>query len=287
MKNILVTGSKGFIGKNLLPKLIELNYNVIEFSGDITEENSYKKLENVNFEHCFHLAAKLYVPHSWINPDDFIKTNVYGTEKILELCRRKKASLTFMSSYLYGVPKQLPISENHPLQSTNPYAFSKYMAEEICRFYSEFYKLKIDILRPFNIYGPQQDLRFLIPTLIEQFLNDSKEIVIMDLTPKRDYVFISDVIEALILTLKTKEASRILNIGSGYSLSVAEIIEQIKKVTGINKKIKSANEIRVNEIPNTIADISYAGKSLGWKPKVSFEDGIRLVLEQHKNPNKN
>ncbi len=281
MKTILVTGSKGFIGKNLVPALKELNYNVIEFSGDITKNESYYNLNQLEFSHCFHLAAKSYVPDSWLKPDEFIKTNVYGTEKILELCRIKNASLTFMSSYLYGIPKKLPIAENHPLQPNNPYAFSKHMAEDLCKFYSDFYNVKINILRPFNIYGLGQDERFLIPMLIEQTLNE-KEIVVKDLIPKRDYVFILDVVEALILTLNSTQKFQALNIGSGSSLSVAEVIEEIKKVTGISKNVKSSNEIRINEIPDTVADISLAKNSLGWEPRIKFAEGLKKIIDYKK-----
>ncbi len=282
MSKVLVTGSNGFIGKNLVQKLRELNYSVLEFSGDILEEESYRKLHKEDISHCFHLAAKSFVPDSWNSPDPFIETNVYGTEKVLEFCRLKSVSLTFISSYLYGSPKYLPINEQHPLQTPNPYALSKHMAEELCKFYAEYYKLKICIIRPFNIYGPAQDKRFLIPELIEKFQGTEKEVKVKDLEPKRDYVYISDLIEALILTLNVKEEFLILNVGSGYSLSVAEIIEKIKTISGSKKSVVSSNEKRVNEIPDTVADIKLAAEKLGWKPKVSFEDGVKEILNSFK-----
>ncbi len=156
------------------------------------------------------------------------------------------------------------------------------MAEELCKFYSEHYKVKVCIIRPFNIYGPAQDERFLIPELIGKFYGSDKEVKVKDLEPKRDYVYISDLVEALVLTLEVKEAFLILNIGSGYSLSVAEITEKIKSISGINKNITSANEKRANEIPDTVADIKLAFEKLGWKPKVSFEEGIGEILTNNK-----
>ena len=279
MNKILVTGSNGFIGKNLVLKLRALNYTVIEFSGNILEEDSYRKLLNENITHCFHLAAKSFVPESWNSPDAFIETNVYGTEKVLEFCRKKSISLTFISSYLYGSPKYLPIDEKHPLQTPNPYALSKFLGEELCRFYNKHYGLKINILRPFNTYGPGQNRRFLIPELIDKFYGSEQEVSVKDVSPKRDYVYISDVIDALILTLKINESFTVFNIGSGYSLSVAEIIDKIKTISGIDKKVVSSNEQRVNEIPNTVADIKLAYEKLGWKPKVNFEEGIKEILK--------
>lgn len=282
MSKILVTGSNGFIGKNLVQKLRQRDYSVLEFSGDILEDESYRKLHKEDISHCFHLAAKSFVPESWNSPDTFIETNVYGTEKVLEFCRLKSVPITFISSYLYGSPEYLPINEAHPLKTPNPYALSKYMAEELCKFYSEYYKLKVCIIRPFNIYGAGQDDRFLIPELIGKFYGSDKEVKVKDPEPKRDYVYISDLIEALVLTLKVKEEFLILNIGSGYSLSVAEITEKIKSLSGIKKNVVSGNEKRVNEIPDTVADIKLAFEKLGWKPKVSFEEGIAEIIKLHK-----
>jgi nucleoside-diphosphate-sugar epimerase len=275
---ILVTGSKGFIGKNLVSQLKQENHSVIEFEGNILENSSYQKIQSEQIDHCFHLAAKSFVPDSWKSPENFITTNVHGTEKVLEFCRIKNISLTFLSSYLYGAPNYLPIDEKHPVQTPNPYALSKHLAEELCYFYSEHFKLKIAVIRPFNIYGPGQDERFLIPELISKFKGTNEAVEVKDLTPKRDYVYISDVVDAIVSTLKLKDNYVALNIGSGYSLSVKEIVEKIKTLSGSNKEVKSSNEIRVNEIPDTVADISLAFEKMGWKPKVNFENGIKEIL---------
>jgi nucleoside-diphosphate-sugar epimerase len=279
MSKILVTGSNGFIGKSLVQKLKQLNHSVIEFSGDILEDESYRKLHKEDISHCFHLAAKSFVPDSWKSPYDFIEVNVLGTAKVLEFCKVKNCSLTFVSSYLYGAPNYLPIDEKHPVQTPNPYALSKHQAEELCKFYSEHFKMKVIVVRPFNIYGPGQDTRFLIPELISKFMGKDKVVEVTDLTPKRDYVFISDVTEALAGTLKIGDNYCVLNIGSGYSLSVQEIADKIKTISGSNKTVKSSNETRVNEIPDTVADISLAFDKMGWKPKVSFDEGIKEILK--------
>ena len=279
MSKILVTGSNGFIGKNLVSKLKASGHSVIEFSGDILEDESYRKLHREEISHCFHLAAKSFVPDSWKSPAHFMEINVLGTEKVLEFCKTQNCSLTFISSYLYGAPKYLPIDEKHPVQTPNPYALSKHLAEELCKFYAEHFKLKISVIRPFNIYGPNQDGRFLIPELISKFLGKDEVVEVKDLTPKRDYVYISDVVEAIEGTLNIKDNYTVLNIGSGYSLSVMEIVEKIKTLSNSGKAVKSNNETRVNEIPDTVANISLAYEKMGWNPKVTFDEGITEILK--------
>lgn len=282
MSKILVTGSNGFIGKVLIQKLKQLNHFVIEFSGDILEDESYRKLHKEDITHCFHLAAKSFVPDSWKSPADFMETNVLGTAKVLEFCKVKNCSLTFVSSYLYGAPKYLPIDEKHPVQTPNPYALSKHLAEELCKFYSEHSKLKITVIRPFNIYGPGQDSRFLIPELISKFTGKDEVVEVKDLAPKRDYVFISDLVDALTATLKIQDDYCVFNVGGGYSLSVQEIVDKIKTLSRSNKAVKSSNEVRVNEIPDTVANISLAFEKMGWKPKISFDDGLTEMLNAKK-----
>jgi nucleoside-diphosphate-sugar epimerase len=279
MSKILVTGSNGFIGKSLVQKLKQLDHSVIEFSGDILEDESYRKLHKEDITHCFHLAARSFVPNSWKSPADFMEVNVLGTAKVLEFCKTKNISMTFASSYLYGAPNYLPIDEKHPVQTPNPYALSKHLAEELCKFYSEHFKLKVTVIRPFNIYGPGQDERFLIPELISKFNGKEMEVEVKDLTPKRDYVYISDVIEAMVNTLNIQEKYCVLNIGGGHSLSVQEIVDTIKVISKSDKGVKSSNETRVNEIPDTVANISLAFEKMGWKPKVSFEEGIKAILK--------
>src|SRR6202011_2766469 len=106
---------------------------------------------------------------------------------------------TLVSSYMYGHPERLPIPEDHPLRASNPYSHSKLLAEQITRFYQESFGVPVTIVRPFNLYGPGQSEDFLIPTLIRQALaQDSNAIVVADLTPKRDYIYIDDVVDLLV-----------------------------------------------------------------------------------------
>jgi GDP-4-dehydro-6-deoxy-D-mannose reductase len=280
VKTILITGSTGFIGKKLTEALTLEGHRVIRFEGDIRDPKSYEKLNSQHIDHCFHLAALLFVPDSWVRPEDFVSVNVMGTEKILEFCRKKQVGLTFMSSYLYGAPEYLPIDEKHPVQTTNPYALSKHLGEQLCHFYAEHFKMNITVLRPFNIYGPGQDQKFLIPSLISQFLSGDDVIKVMDVKPKRDYVYIQDVISAMVKTMINPSGLEIYNIGSGYSYSVAEVINEISKLTNVRKTIHSSEEPRPNEIPETVAAINKAAEKLNWHPTTDFRTGLMNILNE-------
>jgi nucleoside-diphosphate-sugar epimerase len=287
MKRILVTGANGFVGKKLIRQLnLSGNYQV--FSHDIdVGDISRDKFKYSNINHVFHLAAKTFVPDSWENPYAFYQTNIMGTVNILEFCRKNNIDVTVMSSYVYGVPEKLPVTENDLIKSYNPYGHTKAIAEDICSFYNEKFKVNITIFRPFNIYGPAQSDKFLIPHIIKQFLDpNNKFIEVKDLKPKRDYVYIDDVIQALLKSINKKGFS-IYNLGSGSSYSVEEIILYVKELSQINKTYVSLNSERQNEVMDLVADISKIENELGWSPEVTIKDGLKRTIEKSITSKKN
>src|SRR5580704_4536876 len=162
-KSILVTGADGFIGSRLVSALRALGYVVLSHSrrqGDI--KDCHLSFEGVG--HVFHLAARTFVPDSWAAPLSFYEANLLGTVNVLEFCRAQAASVTLMSSYVYGPPARLPISEDDPLRAFNPYSHTKILAEQTGLYYQRQFGVPVTIVRPFNIYGPRQDRRFLIPS---------------------------------------------------------------------------------------------------------------------------
>lgn len=232
MSKILVTGSTGFIGKHLIPSLRNAQYEIIEansISGDIAEESTWRKFPKVDV--VIHLAGKSYVPASWTDPASFIGCNLMGTVAALNYCKMHDSRLIFISSYLYGNPLELPIPETAPLKATNPYALSKKLAEEACKFYSDSLGVNITILRPFNVYGAGQDENFLVPSIIRQ-VSSGKDIEIKDLEPKRDYIYINDLVDALVKAVSYSKKFDIFNIGSGKSHSVQELIHVIQNIYG-------------------------------------------------------
>jgi nucleoside-diphosphate-sugar epimerase len=281
-KNVLVTGSEGFIGSLLVAKLKSKGYTIFEWdenNGDI----STTPIDLQDIDHVFHLAAQTFVPKSWDEPYSFYKSNTLGTVNVLEFCKTKEISLTFISAYVYGAPNTLPINESHELKPANPYMHSKILAESACKFYSDNFDVKVNIIRPFNIYGPGQSDRFLIPEIILQTLSNTEEIKVQDLSPKRDFVYIDDLIDAIILSINADGNYNIFNVGSGESYSVKEIIDRVQKIANTNKTVISNDNVRKNEIPDVIADISVAKEKLNWSPKFNLEDGLKKLVEYYKN----
>lgn len=279
MGTILVTGANGFIGHALVESLRSDMIAVRALGsqdGDIAELETLLAL-NEEIAHVVHLAGKTFIPDAWQNPAEFQRVNLGGTMNVLEFCRKHKIGLTYVSAYLYGIPQFLPIPETAELNPNNPYALSKCMAESACRFYADYYDLAVTIIRPFNIFGLGQKAHFLIPEIISQVLA-KQSIRLKDLAPKRDYLYITDLIDALKLTFPKKKGLSIYNIGFGKSLSVAEIIDEIQEVAGTTLPVISENLQRENEIMDVYADISSAQKQLGWSPRIKFKDGIKLMI---------
>jgi nucleoside-diphosphate-sugar epimerase len=274
---ILVTGADGFIGKHLVAALDSAGYSIQPHSladGDLVR----CALQYTGVSHVFHLAGRTFVPESWDDPAGFYAANVVTTANVLEFCKRSGASLTFVSSYVYGSPRTIPIAEDHPLQAFNPYCHSKILAEEVCRFYAEQHGTPVAIVRPFNIFGPGQDERFLIPTLLRQALQpDSDLIQVADIRPRRDFLYISDLIELLLATLGHGRFD-IYNAGSGVSTSIEDVVALLNAIVGRHKKVVSRGESRPGEILNVVAAIGKAERDLHWKPRVDLAAGLRAMV---------
>jgi len=278
-KRILVTGSSGFIGKQLVNTLKSQGCIVYEFDRHIGDISSY----HFNFDsldHIVHLASMIFVPASWEKPVAFYQTNVIGTINILELCRKMGCALTYISSYVYGTPQYLPVDENHPINPASPYNHSKLMAEDACRYFSTTFGFPVTVIRPVNIYGPNQNIDFLIPKIIKQAFDPSiSTIEVMDLRPKRDFLFIDDLINAIIKSFDQKQYNT-FNIGSGSSVSVEEIINTVLSVSGVQKSYYAPNIERKNETWDVYVDIMKIKNQLHWEPLIDFNKGIQICIDE-------
>ncbi len=275
---ILITGARGFIGNAVTKRLSALNIKYITIEGDIRSDATLRKINGEEIKCCIHLAGKTFVPESWEKPKDYYDINANGTLNVLEYCRIYSIKLIFISSYIYGEPEYLPIDEKHRICISNPYMLSKYIAEELCEFYADKFNVKCTILRLFNVFGKGQDKNFLIPSIIQQAISSDK-IEVFDLNPRRDYVYIDDVVQAIICAVKFDGKFERFNIGCGKSYSVREVIAYIQEILCICKEVQCKETIRENEIKDTIANYDKAKKMLGWVPKIDLYEGLRKMLE--------
>lgn len=287
MSKILITGASGFIGRALVSRLKALGREVTPVdstAGDIANPDTLVKFAQQDIAHVFHLAGKTFVPDSWDDPQAFCRTNVLGTVNALELCRKQRSPMTYVSAYVYGHSDRLPMGEDSVIRPSNPYALTKRLAEETCEFYASTYDLPVTTIRPFNVYGIGQAKCFLIPAIIGQTLDAGENIVVKDLSPRRDYVYLEDLVTALLATLYPPRGYRVYNIGSGVSLSVKEVIDVIQDIADTHKDVICNNATRTNELMDVVADISKAGNELGWHPGFSFHAGIGKIIrsEQEK-----
>lgn len=280
MKTILITGSKGFIGGSLSSLLKTKSFEIIE-TGDFHTLDlcNWEAVKNIpRAEVIVHLASKNFVPESFKTPLSYYNNNILSTLNILEKAKVDGSKVIFFSTYLYGNPLYLPIDENHTKNPKNPYTHSKLICEELCQAYHRDFGVPVTVFRPFNTYGPGQKLSFFIPTIINQIHNEV--IKLNDSRPKRDFIYIDDVVEAVFLSIiDNKDLFRVYNLGSGVSTSVKDVVEMIINISQSKAKIHFSNQIRQGEILDTVADISKIKNELHWIPKISIDEGIRLTIE--------
>jgi nucleoside-diphosphate-sugar epimerase len=279
MKKVLVTGSSGFIGRHLVAKLIELKYQVLESSGSASANlcimGQVNKLPQADI--IVHMAARSFIPDSFKDPQGFYSNNLISTLNILEKARKDGSKLIYLSTYVYGVPQYLPIDELHPVNPLNPYTQSKVMGEDLCRAYFRDFEVPSVVLRLFNVYGPGQGNTFFIPSILSQLKKPLIEL--QDSRPRRDFIFIDDVISAIVAATKyVSNGFDIFNVGSGKSVSISQLAEIIRTLSGTKAEIRFMEQIRQGEILDTVADISRIKSVLNWNTEVSLENGIRKIL---------
>ena len=276
-KKILITGINGFVGSALSLKLQSLGSEIINLQNekiDVTKWENVKNLEKADM--VFHLAAKIFVPFSFENPRKTYETNILGTLNLLEYCRIKKSKMVFASTYVYGEPDYLPVDENHPTNASNPYSKSKLLGEKLCKAYSDDFGVKSVVLRPFNIYGPNQKGNFLIPTIINQAKKG--KIILKDSRPKRDYIYVDDAVEAFLRAGIYESNFDIFNVASGDGLSVENVAKIIISQFDNNPIVEYQNEIREGEVLDVIGDKKKSRDMLDWFPKTTFVEGINKML---------
>ena len=272
MTKVLVTGSRGFIGKQVIKRLKK--------SEILTDLIDSKRIDLKNIEEVMKLNASDVVIHlggkttKGLEWDEYFNNNVLGTLNILEYCITKKIKkMIFVSSYVYGKPKYLPIDEEHPIDPHNAYTKSKYLAEQLCEFYAKNSDLNIIILRPFNIFGKTLPNGFLITNLLKSIQTNEK-VTIFNKDSKRDFLHIDDFVD---IVLKIKDCDfkfEVFNVGSGKSYSFNEVVKKIEKIS-IKKLNLQYEEDKESFIGEITADISKLNNKIKWVSKISFDEGLQ------------
>lgn len=307
-KNILITGATGFIGSHLTELCVELGYNVKVFDrynpnnywgwlenseykddfevilGDIRDFDSVSKATK-GCDAIFHLAALIGIPYSYISPLAYIRTNIEGTYNVLEAARNLslKQVLITSTSETYGTARYTPIDENHPLVGQSPYSASKIGADQLAISYHRSFDLPVKIVRPFNIYGPRQSARAIIPTIISQILSGKQEIELGNLTPTRDLTFVKDACQGFIDIFNADSLfGEATNIGVNQEISIDQLVRLIAKLMDTDINIATKKE-RVrpenSEVERLLCDNKKLLKHTSWKPSLTLEEGLNKVIE--------
>ena len=277
---IAVAGSDGFLGKNVCSQLEDYGHDVIKIDlargFDLSDPNSVEIVPQVD---CFiHLANLVYVPGSYDDPALYYRVNYMTTLNALEVCRRFKARMVYISSYIYGPPRYLPVDEQHPICPFNPYAQTKVICEKLCEGYHRDFGVKVSVLRPFNIYGIGQKGKLLIPEIISQIKEGKDVIRLKASSPRRDYINVIDVASAICTCAMNYEEYGVYNVCSGDSYSVKEITEILNEQ--LHKKVifSFSDSDRPNEVEESRGSWEKL-KTLGWSPSISINEGIKAIVE--------
>jgi UDP-glucose 4-epimerase len=293
--SILVTGINGFIGRRLSKFLdsrkkgIVLGYDGLirdQETGDrehgnldVTSPTYFRDYEDEKINFIIHLAAKTSIEDSIKNPYRTFFTNIAGTLNLLEFARKKRIkNFIFVSTYLYGKPKYLPIDESHPLMPHSPYNKSKFLAEKLCEYYSSEYGLNVVSLRPFYVYGPGNKKNSLVQKIITA-TNNGEAVILNGSRLRRDFLYIDDFVELIPKILANFPAKyNVYNVGYGVSHNLRDVAINIGRL--MNKEIKiQCKRNKANEIMNMSADISKVSREFDWKPKINLDLGLKLIVQ--------
>jgi len=299
---VLVTGGAGFIGSNLVRKLLEKKYEVTVLDNlsiglrDNLPKNDKLRLitgDVRDFElickavhghpYVMHLAAQAFIPLSYELPLQVAEVNSIGSINVFKACldHAVKRLVHVSSSEVYGSAKYKPMDEQHPLCPYSTYAVAKAAADMWAQTFHHEHKLPVVILRPFNTFGPRESLPYFIPEMIRQCMKEPS-IKVGNLETSRDFTYVEDTVDAMIAALETpKIEGEMINIGTRQTHKMKEILDLIKKSVGVEEKevIVDKGRLRPKDVDILITDNTKARKILGWNPKVSFQEGTQRTIK--------
>lgn len=282
--NILVTGGAGFVGSNLIKKLLNQNHNVVSIDNYSTglKSNEFPKCKYINFDIrninnysaygdfdiVFHLAAIARIQPSFTNPEEYFNTNANATMKLAKYCSSNNLPLIYAGS-----------SSHHSGKFKNPYTFSKDIGEEIIQLFQLHYNLKATITRFYNVYGPYQLLEGDYTTLIGRWINNIKNGTQCEIygngEQRRDFTHVDDIVDALILIMEKQAYGYEFELGRGKNYSVNEVAKMFS-IEPIYREAKPG------EAKDTLNQDNTAQEILGWNPQKDLLDYIQINHNEKK-----
>ncbi len=313
MQRILITGGAGFIGSHLTEALLGEGHEVIcldnfnsyydprikrrniealranrQFTlieGDILDWELLRQIfEQKKIAIVVHLAARAGVRPSIKEPQLYQQVNVLGTTNLLELARdfRIKKFIFGSSSSIYGENKKVPFSEDDPVDHPiSPYAATKKAGELLCYTYHHLYKIPVTCLRFFTVYGPRQRPDMAIHKFTRSIFSGEKISMFGEGNTRRDYTYISDIIDGICKSLKFCSGYHIYNLGESKTIELRQLIDLIARYAG-KEPIIEMHPIQPGDVPITYADISKAKEEIGYQPEVGIEEGIERFVKWYK-----
>ncbi|RJS89528.1 NAD-dependent epimerase/dehydratase family protein [Candidatus Bathyarchaeota archaeon] len=293
---IVVTGGCGFIGSNLVERLVRDGYSVTIFDNlhtgslenikglDVEFFNEpYSKMADIvpKADVVFHLGIPSSSPMYKRNPK-LVGKAINDAIDIFEYAKKSGCKVVYASSSSVYNGNKVPYREDMPIYVTDFYTECRYAIERLAKLYNSLFGVKSVGLRFFSIYGPKEEFKKQYANIVSQFLwamkRDESPVIFGDGTQTRDFTHVYDVVEALILAWKKDFECEIFNVGTGVAHSFNEIVEILNRLLGKNiKPIYKPNPIK-NYVYHTLADTSKAEKMLGFKAKISLEEGLRMLL---------
>jgi UDP-glucose 4-epimerase len=299
----LITGGAGFLGSALTNRLVRDGHEV-RVVDDLSRGDRNALVDGVHFTRgdinnipllwsmlqevdcVYHLAAQVSVAQSVLYPRDYNTVNVGGTVSLMEAMRDAGIRRVVLASSgaIYGEQRKQPVRESDPVWPDSPYAVSKWAAEQYVHTIGELWGIETVALRIFNAYGPGQSLPVshapVIPRFLRAILTGGSIVIFGDGEQSRDFVYVSDVVEALIKAATAGEVNRqVLNVGSGQETTVNELVEHIERCTN-RIALRVWNREKSGGVKRLVADISKAADLLGFQPQVNLSDGLSLILKE-------
>jgi len=308
-RRILVTGSAGFVGSHLVERLLragavvrafvrytsvhrwsyldglpqELRAGLEVVAGDLRDLSAVRQAVE-GCEVVFHLGALVGIPYSYLHPLEVVETNTLGTLHVLLAARDQHVDkfIHTSTSEVYGTAERVPIAEDHPLKGQSPYSASKIGAEKIAESFAAAYDLPVVVLRPFNIYGPRQSARAVIPTIITQALTRGF-VRLGNLETTRDFTYVEDTVSAFVGAAEADGATgAVMNVGSGQEISIGDLARKVFTLLGrpADVRVESARlRPKGSEVMRLLADSSRSRALIGWNPVWTLDQGLETTIE--------